>query len=137
MSRPKAHRETRASFELFRLLSRLANLRLSTGRSERPLSPEEIALAAKRLWRAKERHLQGAPRNLDLDPNTRFAGIAREGKQAGCRRRATATAAAGTYALRDALGEAPWESLVKTPEKLDRIAEVLSFREDLDRIAKE
>ena len=45
-------------------------------------------------------------------------------------------AAAGTHALREALGEAPWASLMRTPEKLDRIAEVLSFREDFARIAE-
>jgi CRISPR-associated endonuclease Csn1 len=32
------------------------------------------------------------------------------------------------------LGDAPWNSLRNTPEKIDRIAEVLVFREDIERI---
>jgi CRISPR-associated endonuclease Csn1 len=43
-------------------------------------------------------------------------------------------AAAGTGTLRKVLEGAAWDSLVKTPHKLDRIAEIISFREDLDNI---
>ena len=48
----------------------------------------------------------------------------------------TGGAAYGTKTLRDTLGDAPWQSLARTPEKLDRIAEVLSFRDDFDSIRK-
>ena len=41
----------------------------------------------------------------------------------------TGGAADGTAALREALGEA-WQSLVETPEVLDRIAEIVTFRND-------
>jgi hypothetical protein len=43
-------------------------------------------------------------------------------------------AAHGTKTLKDVLGDAPWQSLVKTPEELDRVAEVLSFRKDVKNI---
>src|SRR5262249_16003035 len=42
----------------------------------------------------------------------------------------------GTCVLREVLGAGPWHSLLKTPEKLDRIAEILTFREDLTSIRK-
>lgn len=122
------------SFELFRFLSRLVTLRLTTGRTERPLSADEIARAARDFGQAtKGVTFTALRRKLDLDPNTRFAGVPadREKNDVAARK---GDAAAGTHALREALGEAPWASLTRTPEKLDRIAEVLSFREDFARI---
>jgi CRISPR-associated endonuclease Csn1 len=42
----------------------------------------------------------------------------------------------GTKALRDSLGEAGWNTFLDDPEKLDRIAFVLTFREDPGSIRK-
>lgn len=123
------------SFELFRFLQRLANLRITVGRAERPITPEEIALAARGFGETTKTISFSALRKaLDLDPNARFAGVPKdkEGKLDVAAR--TGGAAYGTKTLRDILGEAPWQSLLRTPEKLDRIAEVLSFREDLSSI---
>jgi CRISPR-associated endonuclease Csn1 len=122
------------SFELFRFLSRLVTLRLTAGRTERPLSAEEIARASSDFGHATKGVTFTALRRK-LDPNIRFAGVPadREKNDVATRR---GDAAAGTHALREALGEAPWASLARTPEKLDRIAEVLSFREDFSRIAE-
>jgi CRISPR-associated endonuclease Csn1 len=123
------------SFELFRYLSRLAHLRISVGRSERPLTPDEIALAAMGFGELKKTITFASLREaLDLDPNARFAGLPKEKESKLDVAARTGGAAYGTKTLRDTLGEGPWQSLVKTPEKLDRIAEVLSFREDLDSI---
>ncbi len=72
---------------------------------------------------------------LDLDPNARFAGVSRDKEKLDVAAR-TGSAAAGSYALREALGEAGWNSLAKAPEKLDRIAELLSFRDDIGSIRK-
>ena len=41
--------------------------------------------------------------------------------------------AAGTYALRNVLGDV-WKTLVGHPDKLDGIAHVLRFREDIESI---
>lgn len=123
------------SFELFRFLQRLAHLRISVGRTERPLTTEEIALASKGFGETtKTISFASLRKTLDLDPNARFAGIPKdkEGKLDVAAR--NGGAAYGTKTLRDVLGEAPWQSLAKTPEKLDRIAEVLSFREDFGSI---
>lgn len=125
------------SFELFRFLQRLAHLRISVGRVERPLTQEEIALAAKGFGETKKTITFGSLREtLDLDPNARFAGVPKDKESKLDVAARTGGAAYGTKTLKDALGDAPWQSLIKTPEKLDRIAEVLSFREDMDNIRK-
>ncbi len=123
------------SFELFRYLSRLAHLRISVGRAERPLTPDEIAVAAKGFGETKKTITFASLREtLDLDPNARFAGIPKDKENKLDVAARSGGAAYGTKTLRDVLGEAPWQSLAKTPEKLDRIAEVLSFREDFGSI---
>jgi CRISPR-associated endonuclease Csn1 len=125
------------SFELFRYLSRLAHLRISVGRVERALTPDEIAAAAKGFGEAKKTITFASLREtLDLDPNARFAGIPKDKESKLDVAARTGGAAYGTKTLRDALGEAPWQSLAKTPEKLDHIAEILSFREDFGSIRK-
>jgi CRISPR-associated endonuclease Csn1 len=122
------------SFELFRYLSRLTNLRLTSGRIERSLAPDEIARAAREFdGRQKSVTFKTLREILDIDPHTRFSGIAADKEKLDVAAR-KGSAATGTFALRKLLGEAPWASLLRTPEKLDRIAEVLSFREDFERI---
>lgn len=123
------------SFELFRFLQRLAHLRITVGRVDRPLTPEEIALASNGFGETKKTITFGSLREtLDLDPNARFTGIPRDKESKLDVAARNGGAAFGTKTLKDALGDAPWQSLLKTPEKLDRIAEVLSFREDMDSI---
>jgi CRISPR-associated endonuclease Csn1 len=125
------------SFELFRFLQRLAHLRISVGRLDRQLTPDEIALASKGFGETKKTITFGSLREtLDLDPNARFAGIPKDKESKLDVAARTGGAAYGTKTLKDALGDARWQSLVKTPEKLDRIAEVLSFRDDMDSIRK-
>ncbi|ABD90012.1 CRISPR-associated endonuclease, Csn1 family [Rhodopseudomonas palustris BisB18] len=124
------------SFELFRFLSRLANLKLAVGRSpERRLTAEEIALAAKGFGETKKTITFKSLREaLDLDPNARFSGIGKDKEASLDVVARTGGAAYGTKTLKDALGDAPWRSLSRTPETLDRIAEILSFREDITSI---
>ena len=121
------------SFEMFRFLSRLANLRLSAGRTELALSPEQIARASRGFGEQKSVTFKTLRKLLDLDPNTRFVGIPKDKESWDVAARAGA-AAAGTHALRETLGDAPWNAFLKTSERRDRIAEVLTFREDIARI---
>jgi CRISPR-associated endonuclease Csn1 len=123
------------SFEMFRYLSKLVTLTLSVGRAERKLLPEEIEIAAAKFGHQKSITYKTLRALLDLDPNARFSGIARDKESFDVAAR-TGAAAAGTFALRNALGEAAWASLIRAPEKLDRIAEILSFREDFGSIRK-
>lgn len=126
------------SFELFRYLSKLAHMRIAIGRAEpRPLTAEEIALAVEGFGEIKKTITYASLRKtLDLDPNARFEGVPREKEKDLDVAARTGGAAFGTKTLRDSLGEAAWKSLAKTPEKLDRIAEILTFREDLGNIEK-
>ncbi|MFN3659400.1 MAG: type II CRISPR RNA-guided endonuclease Cas9 [Pseudolabrys sp.] len=123
------------SFELFRFLQRLANLRIAVGRVERSLLPEEIAIVLKRFGEQKTYTYKTLRKDLDLDPNARFPAVARSAESLDIAAR-KGQSAYGTCVLREVLGDAPWRSLIKTPQKLDRIAELLTFREDLDSIRK-
>lgn len=125
------------SFELFRFLQRLAHLKISTGRVETGLTADQIALAAKGFGETKKTiTFKSLRETLDLDANARFAGVAKDKEKDFDVAARTGGAAYGTKTLKEVLGDAPWQSLIKTPEKLDRIAEVLSFREDMDSICK-
>lgn len=123
------------SFELFRLLSRLAALRIQTADGERPLSPEEITAAIADFGDMKGMTFKRLRKMLDLDDGARFAGIPfeEEGKRDVVSR--SGDMAAGTYALHQVLGDT-WRTLLATPDKIDRIAFVLSFREDINSIRK-
>ena len=123
------------SFERFRFLSKLVHSRVDDGSTAgRTLTAEELTAAvqgfgatSKTISWKKLKTLIGLPRNA------RFVGVAddMEGRDAA---RASKGAAYGSNTLYRALGEAAWQSLIKTPETLDAIAHVLTFREDVDRI---
>ena len=99
------------------------------------MTQEEIALAVRGFGESKKTiTFKSLRETLDLDPNARFAGIAREKENTLDVAARTGGAAYGTKTLKDVLGDAPWRSLLRTPEKLDRIAEVLSFRDDMNSI---
>ena len=135
---PDHHKRTakRApSFELFRFLQRLVNLRVAVGRAERSLRPEEIGLLLKKFGEQKSYTYKALCKDLDLDPNAGFSAIARNSEWLDIAAR-KGQSAFGTCVLREVLGAGPWHSLLKTPEKLDRIAEILTFREDLSSIRK-
>lgn len=134
---PTAKRTARRSyaFELFRLLSRLANLRLTSGGREWPLTPEQIALISADFGRQKKLTYRYVRKLLDLAPQTRFAGIADDAETQDIVARSGNTAEA-TATLRDVVGPAAWQSLLHVPETLDRVFEVLSFREAPESIRK-
>jgi CRISPR-associated endonuclease Csn1 len=123
------------SFELFRFLQRLVNLRIAVGRAERPLTADEIGIVLKRFGEQKSYTYKTLRKDLDLDPNARFSAVGRNNENLDIAAR-KGQSAYGTCTLRDVVGEAPWQSLLKTPEKLDRIAEILTFREDLESIRR-
>lgn len=121
------------SFERFRLLSRLANLRLRSGRVERPLMPEEIAAAGGDFGLHRGLSFKRLRKLLALNADWSFAGVKPEDEKRDVVARG-GDSMAGACALREALGESPWRSLRATPDRLDRIAFVLSFRDDLASI---
>jgi CRISPR-associated endonuclease Csn1 len=121
------------SFELFRFLSRLAALRIQSADDDRPLTADEIAVASDDFGGQRGMTFKRLRKLIDLEGDFRFAGISTEdeGKRDVVTR--AGDMAAGTYALRKIVGDA-WKSLVLTPDKADRIAFVLSFREDVESI---
>ncbi len=123
------------AFEMFRLLSRLNTLKLVSGGQEQRLTPEQVTVVARNFGSQKKISLKSLRRVLDLDPHTRFDGVAveDEGRDVVAR---SGNAAEGTASLRDVLGEAGWRALLGAPAKLDRIAEVLTFRDDPASIRK-
>jgi CRISPR-associated endonuclease Csn1 len=117
------------SFELFRLLSRLNNMELITKGARRPISPAELDLIVNEFGKTKSltfTHLR--TKLLKLHPDTRFSGISPADEKNDVTSRSGACAE-GTKTLRDALGNL-WRAPGNTPERLDRIAEILTFRDD-------
>lgn len=121
------------SFERFRLLARLRNLRLLTREDTPELTAGQISAAMADFGLKPGLTFKQLRKRLDIGNGVQFAGIppANEGHDVAAR---TGDAARGTHALLTTLGETAWRALSQTPEKLDRIAEILTFREDLARI---
>lgn len=120
------------AFELFRFLSRLANLRI--GKDQRPLTPDELQLAAKDFGATKGLTYKALRKALKLPDEDRFAGVSEEDDKKRDVVMRTRGAAEGTYALRQCVGDAGWASLLRMPDLLDKIAFILSFRDDIDSI---
>lgn len=118
------------SFEMFRLLARLTSLRIDGI----PLSAEQIAAATRDFGHQQGITFARLRKLLALPPAARFDGTAPEdeGKRDVAAR--SGKAMPGSAALFKVLGEAGWDSLRKRPDILDRVAAVLTFREDVDSI---
>jgi CRISPR-associated endonuclease Csn1 len=124
------------SFEKFRLLGTLVNLRITTPDGERPLTPEEIRLATGDLGKTAKLSVKEVRKRIGLPADQRFTAIKPEEEAQDIAAR-TGEAMHGTKKLCDALGEALWAELQAQPEQLDRIAHIISFHETADTIAAE
>lgn len=123
------------SFELFRLLAKLNTVKVHTSDGgTRRLTPDELATAADGFGtRTKSLTWKALAKKLGLPGPESFDGI-----DASLAQRDVAAAsgcAKGTKTLYDVLGPAGWNAVRHDAETLDAIAETLTFREDLDRIA--
>jgi CRISPR-associated endonuclease Csn1 len=126
-------------FEKFRLYSRLTALRLQTGRTEQALTPEQIGsfpkdygLTAKLTYKALRKH-------LDLDANTRFAGLGRDAKEENndfVARHGLALAGTAKFrkVLEPVIGALETKRLLAETTALDRAAEIITFNEDANLI---
>ncbi len=124
------------SFEKFRLLQKLVNLRITTPDGERPLTPQEIRLATGDLGKTAKLSVKEVRKRIGLPSDQRFAAFKPEDETQDIAAR-TGEAMHGTKKLRDALGEGLWAELQDRPEQLDRIAHVISFHETADKIGEE
>lgn len=135
------------SFERFRFLARLTTLSIGENGRYRRLSPKELNDAIADFGAQRSITYKALRRKIGLADDASFEGVPRVAGDGGGKRAkktddgeardvaASKGAAAGTYAIREAIGDTPFRSLIAAPEKLDRIAEVISFRDDIDRIA--
>lgn len=123
------------AFELFRLASRLSALRVRSFGGERPLTADEIARAMADFGAPGVKLTYKRLRKLlDLEDGARFdVPLEEEGKREPASR--SGDQAAGTKAFRNVLGNA-WKTLADHPEKVDRAAAILTFRESLVSIRK-
>jgi CRISPR-associated endonuclease Csn1 len=122
------------SFERFRLLSRLLNLRIETGDGDRPLTTAELAAASADAGRTAKLSVKEVRKRIGLTPDQRFTAfkIDEEDRDIVAR---TGEALHGTKRLRDALGEQIWNGT--SSEMLDAIAHALSFFETQEKILSE
>ncbi len=127
------------SFERFRLLCRLRALSISDGHEERPLTADQIAIAEAEFGLQKSYTFKRLRERLELSDGLSFSGVAKSEEGRDFVGRAS-NAAEGTASLRgvivDSAGEVAWQSLQSKPEALDRIASIISFREDINSIQK-
>lgn len=135
---PKEKRAARCapSFEKFRLLGKLVNLRVITPDGERPLTPEEIKLVTSDLGSTAKLTVKAVRKRIGLSDDQRFTAIKPEDESQDIAAR-TGEAMHGTKKLRDALGDALWREMQTQPEQLDRIAHVISFYETANTIGAE
>lgn len=117
------------SFELFRLLSRLNAIRLNTPQGPVALSPGQVSAIAAEFGKSKGISYAAVRRLLDFSDATRFPDVDRADESKRDIVARSGSAAEGTYTLRQALAEGAWRGLLATPGKLDRIAEILTFRD--------
>lgn len=122
------------SFERFRLLTRLVNLRVRTAGGERSLSPDELARATADLGKTAKITVKKIRGLIGLTADERFTTIKPEDEERDIALR-TGEATAGTWALRKALGEALWAEASRRPDHLDAVAHALSFFETNQTIA--
>lgn len=135
---PKEKRAPRfaPSFEKFRLLGKLVNLRITTPEGERPLTAAEISLATTDLGATAKLTVKSVRKRIGLPDDQRFTTIKPEDESQDIAAR-TGEAMHGTKKLRDVLGDELWAELQRQPEQLDRIAHAISFFETADTIGAE
>lgn len=123
------------SFERFRLASRLCTLSVRYSGGERTLTGEEISRAMADFGapgvRLTYKRLRGI---LKLDDGNSFeVPREEEGKREIASR--SGDQAAGTKAFRSVLGDA-WKTLSDQPDKVDRAAAIITFREAPESIRR-
>lgn len=130
---PTQKRSAKHSFsiELFRCLARLNSLKLFEDERLRRLCPFEISRVVREFGETATMTYADLRKQLALPSHARFLGVARE-EEASLDFVTRTGAAAGAFRSRElvvaSLGEEAWRELRSSPERLDAIADILSFR---------
>ena len=125
------------SFERFRFLSRLATLRIGPGREPARLTADEVQAAEAQFGLTKTYTYKRLREAIGLPDALHFIRVPRSHEGRDCVARSGAAAegmASLRKAIRDGAGDMAWGALTGTPDKLDGIARVLTFRDDIDSI---
>lgn len=117
------------AFEMFRLLSRLANLTLSQDGRQFRLTAGMIRRLTEDFGATKRISYRSIRERLAFSDSVSFVGIGPKDEQNDVAAR-QGNAAEGTFALRQVAGPQAWRWLMDRPELRDRIAELLTFRND-------
>lgn len=124
------------SFERFRMLSKLVNLRILSGRSARSLLPNEIETCASLFASTKSISYKKLRSTLGLEEREKFEGVSPDKEAKDFVR--SKGAAAGTKTLLDILRpiveEFALDKLLSNGEVLDDAMTVIAFNEDLEQI---
>lgn len=132
--------KTAPSFELFRLASKLVNLRLIGRPGNARLSPEELQKALADFGSQASFSFSTLRRTIGLPDAVRFEGVKPEEESKRDVAARSGKAMIATNALRKVIGamhgEMAWRALWEKREILDSVATTLTFRADLDRIGE-
>lgn len=124
------------SFELFRFLSKLNHVRVRQGHAPaRRLTVQELSRAVDKFGtKTKSIKWKALAKTLALSGDAVFEGI--DGKAMDRDVAASQGCAMGTKTFFDVLGPSGWNALNNDLSLLDRAAEILTFRDDLESIEK-
>lgn len=123
------------SFERFRLLTRLINLRVKTVDGERALTPEELATVTTDIGKTANLSVKRVRTLLNLTDDERFTTIKKEDEDRDIVAR-TGETMPGSRALRKAMGTKLWDEMQNQLHLLDTVAHILSFFEKNETIAE-
>jgi len=125
------------SFERFRLLQKLVNLKI-VGRAANRLTPDELTEINRHFGLGDTMTYSDVREIIGLDRSQKFSGIKFESEVTTDVVSKRGKTSPGTYALRnlitEKLGESCWEALVNAPVILDQITNVVSFRRKSDSV---
>ncbi|MGB0697085.1 MAG: type II CRISPR RNA-guided endonuclease Cas9 [Rhodospirillaceae bacterium] len=128
------------SFELFRLASKLINIRLSGRPHQQRLSVEEVSAALDDFGAQAGFSYATLRRKLKLPDVVRFDGVKHTDESKRDIAARSGKAMAATHCLRQIIagahGEMAWRSLWASRTCLDLVASVVAYRSDMDRIAE-
>ncbi len=121
------------SFERFRLVTRMVNLKLVEDGKTTRLSPRQIETAMVDFGGQRKLTYKTLRKKLKLPKTAMFAGVSadKESQDVAARK---GESMAGSATLRKALGEDYWARLTGDPAILDQIAFTLTFYEDQKQI---
>lgn len=119
------------SFERFRLLEKLVHgCRVTTKDGERNLTMQELEIASRNFGHSTGLTFKQLRTKLGLSDDEKIPAALTDDDLKRDVTKSASKAAPGSYALRNVIGSSEFNRLIKTPDVLDSIAEIITFNED-------